>query len=116
MGPTDCMDGNVESAHRHIYHEVVKLRQLNIFLDPKVLVSRSPAIATLSLKERLQLAQVMKGAHELKKAEDELQELFEEMWKEFGPLGTNLDGKVDSLELEDGPSKGKGLADDCWLF
>ncbi|KAE9378275.1 hypothetical protein N431DRAFT_452391 [Stipitochalara longipes BDJ] len=115
MGPTDCMDGKVENAHRHIYQEVVKLHQLDVFLDANVLFSRSPAIAALSLKERLQLSQIMKTAHEVKRADDELEELFEEMQKAFAPLGVDLGGEKDISRLEDGGRTSKG-ADNSWLF
>ena len=116
MVPTDCMDGIVVNAHRHIYHEIVKLCQLDIFLNPKVIVSRSPAIAALSLRERLQLSQIMEAAHELKKKEDELNALFEEMRKAFGPLGLDVGQRKYISGLEDGATKSEAREDNSWLF
>jgi hypothetical protein len=98
MGPTDCMDGVVENAHRHIYQEIVKLTKLDIFLDPNILVSKSPAIAALSLKERLQLCEVMQSAHKVKRLDDELEELREAMERAFAPRGLGLGGQKDRPE------------------
>jgi hypothetical protein len=118
MGPKDCMDGNVESAHRHIYNDVVKLHHFDVFLDPAVLFSRAPEIAGLSLKERVALCQIVKEAHEVVKKEEELKELLEEMRKQFAPLGLgSLDlQKGDQRGLENERTIGESMADNSWFF
>jgi hypothetical protein len=100
MGPTDCMDGVVENAHRHIYQEIAKLTKLDIFLDPNILVSKSPAIVALSLKERFQLWEVMQSAHKVKRLDDKLEELREAMERAFAPRGLGL-GRQKKDRLED---------------
>jgi hypothetical protein len=72
MGTTDCLDGNMEGCRRHIYSEIAKFDQLLDFLDPMVIFSREPRISDLSLKERLQLHQIVKPADETRKEDEEL--------------------------------------------
>jgi hypothetical protein len=115
MRPADCMDSNVEGAHRHIYSEVVKLRQLDVFLDPMVLFSRAPGVTGLSLKERVALCQIVKEAHEIKKKEEELEQLFEEMRKQFAPLLGSAAENEDLPRLRD-EGTGNGLAENSWFF
>lgn len=127
MGPDDCLDSNVAAAHRHIYEMVADLDQLEVFLDPMVIFSQSPRIAELSLKERVQLQQIIRTAHEVKREGEKREKLLEQMAeisrlikhvKEQGllpNLGTDHDNSINE-RIEELAKSRETRSDSSWFF
>jgi hypothetical protein len=76
--PADCNDGDVSKAYTFLYDTIAKFKRLEVFADPRIIFSKSPGVADLSLKERVMMHQIMTKTKEVEQERLELERRFQQ--------------------------------------
>ncbi|KAL2135253.1 hypothetical protein VTI74DRAFT_9238 [Chaetomium olivicolor] len=90
LGPEDCIGGDVSAAHHWLYGSIVKLDKLHVFLDPRVIFSKTHGVVELCLAERVMMYQIMTRAKEDERETLEIEEAIRQSRQTMKQLRNTL--------------------------